>query len=54
MPADVAIVIWGIVAVFIVFALVLAWGDRVSRQAAVVTYVASSVAATFPPMRVSF
>ena len=30
MPADVAIVVSGVTTVFIVFALVLAWGNHVS------------------------
>ncbi len=32
MPADVTIVVSAIVAVFVVFALVLAWGDRVAGR----------------------
>lgn len=31
MPADVAVIVSGIVAVFVVFALVLAWGERMAH-----------------------
>lgn len=32
MPADVAIIVSGIVVVFVVFAVVVAWGDRVAGR----------------------